>query len=747
MATIATEVPGAARTGGFPSQASNQADAVGQRSAKELAQRVADTHQRALSARRYRDLTSEKYLLHIDGEGDSQWADIFRGTRVEIPRRGLSEYRTQENILRPIVDNAVAYHTAMPFRFSVLTRRDRESRERGIIDQAWANHLSAEQHLNDLAAMAMYMAQPAGFCPIHAYWRDDLAVDPYEPVWAAGQTGMQPGIIDCWVGNPFDTTFNRGAKRRSIQSTIYGRVLPAEMVRRAFEEELARQNVTLEGTDHLPSASVFQQMAREWYLTSVNMHGTAAILGGQQTDEELISVLCEEIAPEVDPEYPQGRLKLVALQGTANTRTERGRHRGTGEGILLADLPLPASQFSWSTIYSHHRFDDVHGKPWVSDLDDLQVQLNIARTKRKEYIDRQLKAPTITSGPLAEDMAEYDGYTILELEPTQHSFQPRVMEIPAGPLNAINEEIADIRQQMYTIGGYQAASRGESHAGDAAAKVVALQRADDTIHGPVNRVFRSSIEDFMGICWGLMKEYGDVPWIIEATGDDYAHLADGYIDRTKLSERPPTFRLTSLAGATPESHAQQIMNMVTTAGADGVPLMTTEEARKQWPDQNLFGEVEGAQAARRQRARTVAARIRQSAAEVRKATGVQGASMMDPQVQMPARQLALLIQQEFPMLPGDDDPVVFIETLAEITQDETEDPIARLVAIHHQAIYRNYLQALQMQQMQMQAQMEAGEEGGEQRRIGAGGQEQRQPQQQQGGLRETVNELTAAAAA
>lgn len=739
MATIATEVPGAARTGGFPSQASNQADAVGQRSAKELAQRVADTHQRALSARRYRDLTSEKYILHIDGEGDNQWADILRGSRVAIPRQGLSEYRTQENLLRPIVDNAVAYHTAMPFRFATNTRHDRESRERGLIDQAWANHLATEQHLNDLAAQALYMAVAGGFCPLHAYWRDDLSSDPYEPVWATGAEGLQPGIVDCWVGNPFDTTFNRGAKRGSVQSTIYGRVLPADLVRRAFSAELDRQGVTLEGTDHLPSASVFQRLARNWYFSSLNSHGTPTILGGEETDEELIAVLCEEVPPGIDARNPDGRLTLVALQGTADTRSEWGRGGGPGEGILLADMPLPARRFSWSLIYSHHRFDDVHGKPWVSDLDDLQVQLNLSRTKRKEYIIRQLNAPTITSGPLTEDMAEYDGYTILELEPTQHAFQPRVMEIPVGPLNALNEEIADIRQQMYTIGGYQAASRGESHAGDAAAKVVALQRADDTIHGPVNRVFRSSITDFMSLCWQLTKDNDDAGHFINIVGDDLAHLVDGYIDKTKLSQHPPTFRLTSLAGATPESHAQQIMTMVTTAGADGMPLMTTEEARKQWPDQNLFGQIEDARSVQRRRAREVAATIRQSASEVRRQSGVQGVSIMDPQVMAAARPLAMLIQQEFPLFP-DDDPAAFVETLTEITQDETEDPIARLVAMHHQAQYRQWIQSIQMQQAQMQM---AEATGSEPRRIG-GGQPQ-EAQGQQGGLRETVNELTAAA--
>lgn len=718
MATVLSELGFdlGAREAGFPALGSNQADAAPARTAASVAREVAESHRRRLQARRYRDLTSEKYMLHIDGEGDSQWADILRGVRVAIPR-GLPEYRTQENLLRPIVDNAVAYHTTMPFRYAAEGKQDRESRERALVDQAFANHVSQGQRFNHLFAQGMYLSVAAGFCPIHAYWRDDLASDPYEPVWASGMSGQRPGLIDAWCGNPFGMVMNPGAVRDSIQWASYDRVLPAQMVRDAFGDVLARQRVRLEGTTHLPSAAVFQRVARRWHQEALERHGTAVLWpggeGGRDDDEELIALVCREVAPGVDPRWPQGRLVLIALQGEVDPARGRSGTRAAGEPVLLADQPLPAGRFSFSLLYSHHRFDDVHGKPWAGDLDELQVQLNLARSDRKAYVQRQLRAPTITSGPLVEDMAEYDGYAILELEPGQHGFQPRVLEIPAGPLQAINLEIEDIRRAMYTIGGYQAASRGEGHAGDSGAKIVALQRADDTVHGPVNTVFRDTASDFMGLCWSLMKSYGDVGWIVSVTGDEYAHLADGYIDRTRLSETAPVFRLTSLAGATPESHAQQLLTMVQTRGADGMPFMSTAEARKQWPDQNLFGEITDASAVRRRRARSVVAQIRATVDDFRRRTGMQQTAMNDPWVQQAAAFVAQHIAARFPPFP-DDDPAAHVDALSEITQDETEDAVARVVAAIHQRPYLEWQRQIQAQQ-QMAEQQSARGGGGDRR--------------------------------
>ena len=94
----------------------NQQDALGVVSRQSLADAVVRAHKAGLDARRQRDLLSEKFLLHIDGSGDFQWADIFEGSRIDIPR-GVSEFRRTENLLRPVVDNAVAHHTTMPLRY------------------------------------------------------------------------------------------------------------------------------------------------------------------------------------------------------------------------------------------------------------------------------------------------------------------------------------------------------------------------------------------------------------------------------------------------------------------------------------------------------------------------------------------------------------------------------------------------------------------------------------------------------
>ena len=721
MATVPAETPAAAGfdTGGFPSQGANEQDAQGRRSRAQLAREVSEAHRRALRRRRDKDLTHEKYLLHIDGEGDNQWADIVRGSRVEIPRF-VSSYRVQENLLRPVVDNAVAHHTTQPFHFSADHKQDAESKRQAKIDAAFANHLARIQRWNAVFAEAMYLAMACGFCPVHAYWRDDLTTDPYEPLYA-GHGGAESrfaprlGTIDSWVGNPFDHAFNAGAKRGSVQSSTYGRVLPADLVRQAFSDVLAQQGVRLEGTDRLPSAATFQRIARNWRMTGLNVHGTAAMNSGGEGGEELIALVCREIAPGVDPEAPDGRLTITALQGTADTRRGEGRSDHTGEAILLADQPLPAARFSWELVYSHHRFGDVHGKPFVADIDDRQVALNTALASRREYIERALRAPTLVGGQLLDDAAEYDGYTLLEMEAGTSGMQPRTLDIPNGPVSMLNQQIEEIRQAIYTLGGYQAASRGESHSGDPAAKVVALARADDTIHGPTNVVFRDTVCDYAGLCWALMKQYGDVPWVIDVVGDDDAHLVQEYVDRTTLGDRPPAYRMVSLAGATPEAQAQQLMQLVTTRGADGQPLLSTEDFRRRWPDQNLYDTDNQPGVVQRRRARTVAQKIRDMARQAREQFGVQAMEEADPAVRQVAGRVFQTAEQRY-RRKRDDDLGAHIEALSEIIQDETEDPIARLAAEMRQAMYFQW-QAMQFQQQQQAAAQQAaaqnaGREGG-----------------------------------
>lgn len=89
--------------------------------------------------------------------------------------------------------------------------------------------------------------------------------------------------------------------------------------------------------------------------------------------------------------------------------------------------------------------------------------------------------------------------------------------------------------------------------------------------------------------------------------------------------------------------------------------------------------------------------------------------MQHPAVQQAAQQVFVAVEGRYPRL-RDDDLGAHIEALAEITQDETEDAIARLAAIMRQERYYQW-QAMQYQQQQMAAAQQAaaenaGREGG-----------------------------------
>jgi len=652
---------------------------------------VVDFHRYGLMARRNHDLLSEKYLLHIDGSGDFQWADIYHGQRVTIPRE-VSEFRKTENLLRPIVDNAVAHHTTMPLRYLAESSSDRKARDTALVDTVWANSLAWQQDLNGLFADALYMAMPAAFCPVHCYWRED-PFDHYEPVPTDPNDPQavierlinpKPGSIDCWVGNPFDHVFDYGAKRGSIHSASYGRVLPARMVRAAFDHIPGVANI--EGTTRLPSAAQFQRIARQWQTEGLGTHGSATITHRQtyQTDEELLAVVCKEILPNVDPDYPEGRLQLVAVPGSVDLR----RGEGHTHAILLVDQPLPAQDFSWTLFYSHHRGEDVHGKPWVEDLDSIQTELNIARSKRWEIINKMAEAPIVApGGALSEDMADLSGYNLLEIEPSLGGWRPQVMKWPTEILTALNQECEDLRRAMYTIGGYQASSRGEAPGSRMAYRaIVALQQADNSIHGPVNMRFQRSASDFMGRCWQQMKTYGDVPWLVETIGDEHAHLAEPYIDNTQLSERPPHYRLVNAFGPSPELRAQEVIELAQMRGADGQPFLTTEEARRLYPNPLVFKREGDPGPVQRRRAKTVSTRIIQLAQRFREQTGFQETDPANPQILQASQWVFMVMEQQFPRL-RDDNLDAHLATLTEITQDETADPIARFAAVQRQALY------------------------------------------------------------
>lgn len=660
----------------------NRVASVGQVSGGSIAQSVLDGHVAGLRSRREDDLLAEKLVLHVDGSGDSQWADIFMGQRVEIPRT-VSDFRKTENVLRLVVNNAVAHHTSTPLRYQAMSAPDRKSKIKAMVDTIWMNHVVKQQHLNALFADALYMAMPARFCPVHVYWRYS-DVDGYEPVEYAtgGVGGAVPGILDCWTGNPFDTVFDRGAKRGSIHWASYGRVLPAELVRQAFQHVPAAR--AIEGSTRMPSAAIFQRIAKSWNMGGLGVHGSPIIGHRREVDEydELIQLVCREVLPGVDPMWPKGRLQIIAVPGGADLRV------GTpGKAILLADQELPAGDFSFSLFYSDHRGDDVHGRPWIGDLDGLQVDLNIANSHYWEYAKRAADAPIVApGGAIGDDMADFSGYGILEVEASIGGWQPRVMEWPAY-VAQMYERIADQRRQaIFTGGGYQAVSRGESPGTRTPYRaIVALQQADNTIHGPVNERFKLSAIDFALKCWKQMKTYGDVPWLVALSQDEYSYLADPYIDSTKLSDRPPTYELVNSFGSA-ELRSQEILELMGTRGADGEAFLPTEIARRLYPNPLILGDLDDAKQVRRRRAKTIAETIQHLAFQYREQTGMTETDPMHPWVQEAAMQVFSVCEKQYPRLQ-DDDLQAHIDSLSEITQDEQSDAIARLAAIRRQALY------------------------------------------------------------
>lgn len=699
----------------------NQVDAQGQRTRNDEARRIVEAHTAALESRRDRDLTSEKLLLHIDGSGDFQWADILDGKRITIPRF-ISEYRKTENLLRLVVDNAVAHHTTMPLRYFADSPADRRAREQAIVNIVWANHLAAVQDLNTLFAEALYLAMPAGFCPVHRYWREDTTHDWFEPVEYGAEyaeqddpMGMEPrspGMIDCWLGNPFAHVFDRAAKRGSYRWSSYERFLPADDVTRAFDHIPEARD--LQGSTRAPSAAEFQRIARDWQQEGLGTHGSPVQRERRGTEDGLISIICRETAPGVLADYPNGRLQIVAVPGNADLR--RGR-RGSGHVVLLADQELPAGDFSFSNFYSHHRASDVHGKPWVEDIDQLQVDLNIALSKKWEYINKMIESPIVApGGAISEDMLNLDGYALLEVEPSLAAWRPRVMEWPASILPALDGEIESKRRAIYTGGGYQASSRGEAPGSRMAYRaIVALQQADSSIHGPVNVRFRGSGVHFMQGCWRQMKRYGDMPWLIDIVGDEHGYLIDPYINANQLSDVAPRYKLINAFGPSPELHAQEIIELMQLRGADGVPFLRTDEARRQYPNQMIFDDDSDAAAITRRRARTVEQQFITRARLFREQTGMQEVDPQDPGVQQAAQKIFYELEAAFPRL-RDDNLQAHIATLSEITQDETADPIARLAATQRQNLYYEW-QAMMARQKPMPA---AGAGGKEEAQQGGG---------------------------
>ena len=526
----------------------------------------------------------------------------------------------------------------------------------------------------------------SGNCPLHAYWSEN-AVDQHEPISHAAVEGPeaqlkklfdpQPGRLDLWLGNPFDTVFDNAARRGSIHWCSYGRVLPADLVRRPFSHMPGVDG--LQGTTNIPSASQWQRIASKWNLDGIGRHGNPILTDPKNKAEELMTVICREVQPGYEAAWPRGRLQIIAVPEFA----DRERSSRTSHAVLLYDGELPGGDFSFTNFYSHHRGDDVHGKPWVEDIDVNQVDLNIALSEYWEYLQKMKNTPLMTpGGAIADDMANLNGYDILEVETTIGGWQPRVPKWPIEVLTGLEKVIADKRSAIWRGGGYQAASRGESAGTRQAAKAItALQVADNSIHTPVNMRLRRSLTDFaQNQCWKQMKTYGDVGWLIDIVGDEYEHMVEPYIDRTKLSDRPPSYKLVNAFGPSPELRMQEVLELGQMRTGDGLPVLTNEEVRYALPDQTIFNKRSNPKVVAVRRAKTVAAQFHFLATQVRQQTGFEEWDMQHPWVLQLAQTVWQQIGQQFPVMRSDD-LQAHIDSLVETIQDETADPIARNAAM------------------------------------------------------------------
>ena len=692
---------------------------MGDRSADEEARRIVSTHRRRLSMRRYRDATAEKYVLHVDGEGGAQWHDLYHGVRMlMVPKlRGAS--RLQNNQLRPILDNLVAHLSTQPLRYVVEARKDKDSRERALMDQVLINYHVRKQKWNALLAEAKYIAACYGFCPIHQMVRDDASVDTFEGIRGAqGQMGPQlfdeeaaanfkppPIMLDAWVGNPWDMTFDSGSRRWSVHRCTYGRIMPTGLVKAAFGLD------HLEGDSRLPSAAQFQLIAQRWIHAGSSAHGTSALRYGGYTgygednEEELSGLVCEEIPPGILQEEPfksHGRLTIVALEGAATTQREYSPQSAVGRGKLLWQGTLPGRTFSWVAFYSHWRMDDVLGKPFIGDLDDDQIALNQLESLGDEYLRRASRPPLASTGHVDLTELDYYGDTVMQVEPgtPENRATLNYLVYPGEHLNYLDRRIARVLEGMYRKGAYQAASRGEGKAGESGKALIALQSADDSILGPLAMITQTELEEFASLSWMLLKEFLDVGMVVDIVGEELAHMAEPYVDRTMLSESMPSFRLVSGFGTSTESRAQQLLNLVQTADPNGNPILTASQLRQKWPDQNLFSEEDDPQEYRLRHARVVNQTIEQIADTIRENYPNLPDIMNHPVIMNAAQFGWQQVDITHPLLM-DDDPQMHLEILSLITQDDTQDPIARHIAMFRQDQYWQWIA------MQQQAQAEA----------------------------------------
>lgn len=652
---------------------------VGEQERLSLAREVAESHRRMKAARRIRDLTAEKYAIHIDGSSGGQWAEIIDNNFVAVRPSLVARLRLQRNLLRPMTDNMIAYHCSIPYRAVVRSAGDKKSRDQAKVSELLANHFILTQNLNECAADALAVGAAYGHGLLQVQWRDDLTEDFREPIYNTDlpeglREAMVPGYADLLLGDPWGTVYSEGSSRRSLYWYSYERVFPTDFLREAFAHVPGIDR--LQGRTDLPSASRHQRMLRRWF-GGQQAFGGAAIEAGRQ-GQELTGIICREIIPGTDSRYPNGAQIIVALNGQADP--DASREGGIlGQAIPLHIGDLPGRRPSHTRVYTGFRGDDILGKGYVEDLDDLQVQLNGLVTMRAEFLRRFSRPPLVArAGSLEDDTVTTEDDAIIY----SHSEQaPAFLYPPTGGMQFFDAAIAETLEQMFRIGGWQAASRGESNAGDPAAKVVALARADDTVFAPTARAFQGALVEVLQTQHMLAKQFMTVPVMARLLGEEWGHLSDPWIRAEKLSPEPPQFQLVQGFGTTPEAKAQQLITMATTQGADGTPLLTVEDFWRLWPDNSTRPPDQSAKRVRETRAQAINEEIERVVDEAKQ--------VYAEQAQMVLPQLHNDLSLRFPLLRTDV-PQLHTEVLDQIVQNEYADPLARQLARWRQDMYFDF---------------------------------------------------------
>lgn len=700
--------------GGLPdpnsSQLLNSPFGVSVQEAERIAKQILEAHRKGKENARHHALTAEKLLLHMTGE---QWVDLIGGSRVGIPPNITGGMRLQDNILEVLVRHAVAYLTGQRYQFLAHSKNDRKSRDAARVDTRFANDIVRRQRLNQLIQETLFFAAPYGHCPVHAVWRDDLTADAYEPLYdiptdQQAQMGeLRRGYPDLYTGDPWDTVYNEGAKRNSVQWYSYGRVFPITLVDQTFGHVL--QGKELRGSTRLASASRYQRILSKWNGLSGSDWHSSLLQSSSAGGDELVALVCREIAPGVLRQYPQGQLAIIAIDGVADTDKDSPSGQG-GTPVLLHLGPLPGKRFSATRFYMSYAGDDVKGRPYLLDLDEDQVVYNQLYTLEFEWLKRFARPQwLISSGGLIDDTATTEDDALVEYagsEPPKLAFPPSMQSPFRDPMQRRFEAMA-------RKGGWQAASRGESSSGDAAAKVVALAKADDTIFAPIKQGIQDSLSELMGTCHALAKENMHVPQAITAiVGEDESYLAEPYISRDEMSDDPPFFELVSGFAPTPEHQVNQLAQLLQ------LGVIDQQEFRKLYPDQTVMPPELGAQhlrAARALRRNNVINGVAPQLEQVLAQAGPAGQQLMGQFFQQ--------IMQEFPP-ELTDDPRLHIETLDQIVQDDDSHPVAKSIAREFQKMYQ--FRAMQ-QQMQAQA---MGQDPNAQQKPGQPNAQQRPPNQQ-----------------